>query len=303
MANKYKYSFALHSAWNYQNEVEEMDKYSENGWQLVKAALFHRKYVKNEKIRYRYQLDFRRIEDKGRYIETFREQGWEYVDSTINGWHYFRKIYDPSLPEEEYEIFTDRESFNAMKKNWARIALVIAILGGIMALIYGIKLIMVPSVPFLLLFLTFLIEFSVLFRGVLIMRAKESKRKRNRYRDSVLITVFFLTIILGTSSGIFLSGKRPNITVNRIPEANEESVNNERFGGFEVKYPDNYFLDLGIESKDPMTFEVVNESGETVYKITDSSFHEDDIRLNLKKGTYYFSMSCDTYYNLSCNIN
>ena len=23
MANKYKYSFALHSAWNYQNEVEE----------------------------------------------------------------------------------------------------------------------------------------------------------------------------------------------------------------------------------------------------------------------------------------
>ena len=303
MANKYKYSFALHSAWNYQNELEELDKYSENGWQLVKAALFHRKYVKNEKIRYRYQLDFRRIEDKGRYIETFREQGWEYVDSTINGWHYFRKIYDPSLPEEEYEIFTDRESFNDMKKSWARIAFPIDIFDGILAVIYGIKLIKAPSVPLLILFLTFLIGFSVLFRGVLIMRDPELKRKRNRKWDSAFITVFFFTIILGVSSGIFLLGKRPNFSVNRIPEANEEALNNARIVDFEVEYPDNYFLDLGIESRNPMTFEVVKESGEPVYKVTDTSFHEDDIRLNLKKGKYYFSVSCDTDYNLSCNLN
>ena len=299
----YKYSFTLHSAWNYQNELEEMDKYSENGWQLVKAALFHRKYVKNDKIRYRYQLDFRRIEDKGRYIETFREQGWEYVDSTVNGWHYFRKIYDPSLPEEEYEIFTDRESYNDMKKSWARIAFAVDIIVGILAVIYGIKLIKAPSVPLLLFFLTFLIEFIVLFRGILIMRNPELQRKRSRQWDSVFITVFFFTIILGASSGIFLSNKRPNFSVNWISEANEESVSDERIVDFEVRYSDNYYLDLGIESKDPMTFEVVNESGEAVYKITDTSLHEDDIKLNLKKGTYYVSMSCDKFYHLSCNLN
>ena len=55
----------------------------------------------------------------GRYIETFREQGWEYVNSTFNGWHYFRKLYDPALPEEAYEIFSDRESLHELNSRWA----------------------------------------------------------------------------------------------------------------------------------------------------------------------------------------
>ena len=83
MAKNYKYSFKLYSSWNYENELEDLNKYSERGWQLVKDGMFHRKFVKNENIRYRYQMDFRRIEDKVRYIETFREQGWDTLILTL----------------------------------------------------------------------------------------------------------------------------------------------------------------------------------------------------------------------------
>ena len=42
------------------------------------------------------------------------EQGWEYIRTTFNGWSYFRKPWDPSLPEEQYEIFTDQASLREM---------------------------------------------------------------------------------------------------------------------------------------------------------------------------------------------
>ena len=206
MAKNYKYSFKLYSSWNYENELEDLNKYSERGWQLVKDGMFHRKFVKNENIRYRYQMDFRRIEDKGRYIETFREQGWEYVDSNFNVCHFFRKIYDPSLPEEEYEIFTDRESLHEMNNRWARIAFVACIFFGIMALLPGIKMIKTPSVFLLLNFITNMVVFIVLLRGFLIMRNPESKK--NRRGDSIFITVFLAAVILGASGSIFLMTSR-----------------------------------------------------------------------------------------------
>ena len=301
MAKNYKYSFKLYSSWNYENELEDLNKYSERGWQLVKDGMFHRKFVKNENIRYRYQMDFRRIEDKGRYIETFREQGWEYVDSNFNVCHFFRKIYDPSLPEEEYEIFTDRESLHEMNNRWARIAFVACIFFGIMALLPGIKMIKTPSVFLLLNFITNMVVFIVLLRGFLIMRNPESKK--NRRGDSIFITVFLAAVILGASGSIFLTIKRPNFQGEWISESDEVSIDNDQFVDFEVNYPDNYYLDLGIVSKKPITFKVVNENGESVYNITESDFHEDDIRLNLKKGRYYFSMTCETSYHLSCELH
>ena len=109
MAAEYKRSFRMYSAWNYMQEVEDLNKMSDEGWQLVRGGCFHSKFVKNPDIRYRYQLDYQKIDDMARYIEIFREQGWEYVNSTFNGWHYLKKLYDPALPDEAYEIFTDRE--------------------------------------------------------------------------------------------------------------------------------------------------------------------------------------------------
>ncbi len=98
MAAHYKTSYKIYPAWNYQKEIEDLNRASEQGWQLVNGGCLHSRFVKNSDIHYRYQLDYRKVGDMGRYIETFREQGWEYVSSTFNGWHCFRKLYDPSLP-------------------------------------------------------------------------------------------------------------------------------------------------------------------------------------------------------------
>lgn len=301
MSKNYKRSYKAYSAWNYQREIEDLNAASERGWQLVKGGCFHSKFVKKTDIRYRYQLDYRKIEDMGRYIETFREQGWEYINSTFNGWHYFRKLYDPSLPEEAYEIFTDRESLHEMNNRWARLALIIGAIIGVLAVIYAVCVIPKPNLPLLIQLLTFVIESAVLVRGWFIMKNPHSSR--NRRGDSAFLAVIFAVILLGSAASITMTHLRPNLSTEQQADSIEQRIIDNRWVDFEVHYADNYYLDLAFDAPAPMTFEIVNENGESVYKVTAKSFHEDDIRLRLSKGNYCFSMTCDTGFQLSCHID
>ena len=87
MGKQYKTFFRMYAAWDFKRELEDLNRRSEQGWQLVKGGLFASRFEHNPNLRYRYQLDFRRVTDMPRYLETFREQGWEYVNSTFNDWH------------------------------------------------------------------------------------------------------------------------------------------------------------------------------------------------------------------------
>lgn len=72
MARQYKKSYKFYTAWNYQRELEDLNKASEKGWQLIQGGSFSSKFKWNPDVRYRYQLDYPgEIEDMGRYIETF----------------------------------------------------------------------------------------------------------------------------------------------------------------------------------------------------------------------------------------
>lgn len=83
MARQYKTSHRVYTAWNYQKEIEDLNKASEQGWQLIKGGCFSSKFKWNPDVRYRYQIDYPgKVEDMGRYIETFREQGWEFINAT-----------------------------------------------------------------------------------------------------------------------------------------------------------------------------------------------------------------------------
>ena len=195
MAPEYRTSYKMYSAWNYGKEIEDLNKASEQGWQLVKGGSFHSRFEKNPDLQYRYQIDFGKIENMGLYIETFREQGWEYINSTFNGWHYFRKIYDPSLPEEAYEIFTDRESLHEMNSRWARLALIVGGVIGLFAIYNLIQMIRMPELPRLALLLTFAVESAVLIRGGLIMHDPDSGRIHRR--DGALLAVFFAVVVIG----------------------------------------------------------------------------------------------------------
>ena len=301
MSKVYKQSYKMYSAWNYQKEIEDLDTASAQGWQLVKGGCFHSKFVKNPDIRYRYQMDFRKIEDMGRYIETFREQGWEYINSTFNGWHYFRKLYDPTLPEEAYEIFTDRESQHEMNNRWARLALLSGILIAGFAVFYGIRMLQKPQLATLTMLLTFLLPCLVLLRGWLIMRNPNSSRKWRG--DSAFLAIFFTVILLGSAVSLTLLNLRPYFSSEQRSDDITEPIVDNRWVNFEVHYTDNYYLDLTLDAPAPMTFEIVSEKGESVYKVTDTSFHEEDIRLRLPKGRYWFSMTCDTGFQLSCRMD
>ena len=300
MSNEYKTSYNVYSAWNYQKEIEDLNAASEQGWQLVRGGCFHSRFVKNPDIRYRYQLDYGKIEDMGRYIELFREQGWEYINSTFNGWHYFRKLYDPSQPEEEYEIFTDRESLREMNNRWARIALAISIFLGLFAVIDIIRIFRIPTIPRIIQFLLFVIESAVLLRGWMIMRNPESSRSRKG--DSTFLTVFFAVLVLGFSSYLFLDSQRPCFSSEQQADSADQPIIDNRWVDFDVRYGDNYYLDLDMEAEKPMTFAVINEAGEEIFTVKDTNYQKEDIRLKLEKGHYWFSMSSNSGFRLNCSI-
>ena len=125
MKRKTKRTFKIFAAWDYEFEEKEYNRMSEQGWQLVNGGSFSQKYEFDDSVIYRYQLDYNNgITDMDRYDETFRDAGWERVNSTGNGWHVFRKAYDPNLPDEAYEIYTDEQSRTEMLTRWRNICFV-----------------------------------------------------------------------------------------------------------------------------------------------------------------------------------
>ena len=289
MAKDRKSSWRAYTAWDYEKELEDLDKASREGWQLVRGGCFHNKFVKNPAVRYRYQLDFGRIEDMGRYIETFREQGWEYVNSTFNGWHYFRKAWDPALPDSAYEIYTERSGLPEMEKRWTRIA---GIVGMVLLGFAGFWLwstIRRFQLPNLIMTLMLAVEAGFLLRGWYIMRSPNSPRKRGG--ESRLFALLLAVILLGSAAAITLTYLRPHFSTSQQADSAEYPVEDNDWLDFTVKYPDNYYLDLKMQSEDPMTFSIVNEAGEVVFTRTETDFEARDLRLRLPAGQYRYRLS------------
>ena len=85
-------SYKMYPVWEYEEEERDLNEASKKGIQLVKGGCFHSVFKKDDSVNYYYQLDYNLgIKDVERYRESFEEQGWEYINSTFNGWHYFRK--------------------------------------------------------------------------------------------------------------------------------------------------------------------------------------------------------------------
>ncbi|MBR6331918.1 MAG: DUF2812 domain-containing protein [Dehalococcoidales bacterium] len=299
--SEYKTRYKAYSAWNYENEVEELNKLSEEGWQLVKAGNFHSKFRKNDQIRYRYQMDYGNIEDMGRYIETFREQGWEYVNSTYNHWHYFRKVYDPSLPASSYEIFTDRESLKEMTGRWAKMAFIMSAVMGLMALIYLIMLIRMPQLPYLLLFLTLGIESIVMLRGAFIMNDPDANR--NRRGDTKFLYVFLIVLILGCAGSITTAALHTHVSTTQQASSMDFPKTDEDWNTIKIRLPDLYYLDLDIGSTSPVTVTLVNEDGETVFTKTSTDFHAENIRLPLSSGDYKLLLSASEGFKVDLRLD
>ena len=299
MAMEYKTSHKAYAAWNYRQEIEDLNRASEQGWQLVRGGCFFSRFVKNPDVRYRYQMDWRKVEDMGRYIETFREQGWEYVSSTFNGWHFFRKFYDPALKEEDHEIFTDRESLQAMTRRWSRVVMAISAVLLAVALIIFIQEIRTPNIPRLFETLILLTACAFLMRGGLLMRSPDTIRRG----DNTLLHAFLLFLVVGWTGTMALLILRPDFSIHQYTAELSEPYEDNRFAEFEVYYPDSYYLDLKIDADAPFAFSIVNEAGEAVYSVTGTDIDEENIRIRLKRGKYWFSSSCGAGFELEAYLN
>ena len=121
-------SHKVYGVWDYDREIEDLNRLSAQGWQLEKGGCFGSTYVRDEQVRYIYQLDYApSIEDKDRYLSFFEEQGWEFINSTFNGWHYFRKPYHENMSDEETEIYTDKQSLVEMQNRYLKGLIVVSV--------------------------------------------------------------------------------------------------------------------------------------------------------------------------------
>lgn len=126
MAAQTKFKPTMFLAFDYDREEEYLNTMSGKGWQLKKGGMFFHLYEKCIES-YRYKLDYNtkvkmNSDDYSRYLSFFSEQGWEHVNSTTNGWHYFRKKYSPDIADDEYNIYTDDTSLKEMLIRWIKLA-------------------------------------------------------------------------------------------------------------------------------------------------------------------------------------
>lgn len=294
MARKYKRLFNMYPAWDYRRELEELNRQSEQGWQLIRGGVFVNRFKRNDHIRYRYQIDFSgKVEDLGRYIETFREQGWEYIRTTFNGWSYFRKPWDPSLPEEQYEIFTDQASLQEMTGRWIKLVGILTAIVAVFLAIYTVRLVLMPNLPALVRFLVFLLETAFLIYGILCMR-KSARKQTFSGAGAIWIPIFAL-LIIGNIGAIYLETHHHRFTshfiadeVVGIPDGMENVLEWSSIG---ILYTDNYYMDLNITADSSICFTLVDDSDTVIYTITDVNVDISNLKLHLEKGQYYIRLS------------
>ncbi len=187
-----------------------------------------------------------------------------------------------------------------MNSRWARIALILGSILGVLAGVCAIRMILKPQLPVLVQLLTVAVESVVLLRGAYIMYHPASSRSRRG--GSAWLAVFLAVILFGSISCIVLTQQRPYLSSQQRTDSISEPVVDNRWADFEVRYPDNYYLDLQIDAKAPLTFKIVNEEGEAVYSETGTRISKDGFRIKLARGQYWFSMTCEAGFAVKCSI-
>lgn len=194
----------VYGVWEYEKEIEDLNKRSIEGWQLEKGGCFHSVFIRNENIRYIYQLDYApRLDDKERYTSFFEEQGWEYLNSTFNGWHYFRKEYHEGMAEEEMEIYSDKESLMEMQGRFERLMRVCAVICSVMAVAYTVLTIRSGGNISLLLE-TVCFYLGVMVFGIALYNVKRRQKGLKEILAANYVTLMWMYMILFLLAAIFV---------------------------------------------------------------------------------------------------
>ena len=249
---KTRNSYKMYAAWEFDREVRDLEERSRNGWQLIKGGCFHSKFSFDDSVQYRYALDFNQdITDPMRYRETFAEQGWEFINSTFNGWHYFRKAYDPSLPEEEYQIYTDTASRKEMANRWKRVACILGWTELALGLVLVVMNFIHPAIHSIC-----SASGAVLLGLLLVLSGRWIGRPDRRKASARMLIPIFLLF----AASLVFGSYRINFTTQTeyiVPEDGSAW----QFS-FDVKLPDIYTLDVSVDAPEKAMIVIVKGSSD-----------------------------------------
>lgn len=284
-------------AWEVEKEEQDLNELSRNGLQLIYGGCFHSKFRRDNGVVYRYRIDYRtRIPDRMDYRAAFAEQGWEYVNSTFNGWHYFRKPYDPTLPEAEYEIYTDRQSVAEMQNRWVRLNAIMGLLClalGIFNVWLGIGFSSAMNIA--------VGSFDILIAIVILPGIRVAKKKRNgekepwylpaKYFHPLIFT--FLLVMVGALVVNAMGEHRTNFSEVIYEESEAFDFSGEEnltaLGGtFTVTKTGWYDVSFAMDSGEVgVRFILTDEAGETVGDISATGLCNCSDTFRLQKGETY----------------
>lgn len=137
--------FYCYAVWECEKEAARLTEYSAKGWHAETVHLFGATLRRDESVRYVYQGDRRAEIADERYFDTYRELGWEFVDS-CNRCYYFRKPYDEKAPAEEYELYSDAETIADNFRCDVRAFGILTAVYGLLTLMNIIDAVRAPSV-------------------------------------------------------------------------------------------------------------------------------------------------------------
>lgn len=289
MAGNTKIIPRLYMAYDYDREEDYINKMSKKGWQLKKGGLFHHTYMKDD-TDYRYKLDYNmgvyaNGQQEERYFGMFKEQGWEHINSTFNGWHYFRKKYIPGTDEEEYKIYTDEESYSEMHKSFVRIVRVIQV-PLLLSTIYNIVLYAKYNMNHSLISAVFtLIGIIMLQVCISLMKRKQIGSNKNsrisRVTGYVLLAIYFalLALLLFNVFGEHYKYKiEYEDSINQDTKDYETTIN--------ISDSATYNLDVECESERGVVEVKISKDNDIIYHVSGASFRVDNKKLHLEKGKH-----------------
>ncbi|WP_070000218.1 DUF2812 domain-containing protein [Cellulosilyticum sp. I15G10I2] len=305
-----KRSFRLYAAWEYEKEEEDLNAASQRGWQLAKGGCFSSTFYKDESVRYIYQLDYRPHNiDMDRYKETFEEQGWTYINSTFNGWHYFCKLYKEGECIEDYKIYTDRESLYEMQNRWVGLVTTCFFLYLVFAGIHVVHFIRSKEVSLLIQAIAFILLTITFGLGVYNLRRRRKGLKSGMGLPIQIILP--LAIVLLISAMNLIGAERhhliyhTNFTYINKPEDTFTRLSDTLV----IEEKGTYKIDLDIAASDGQMQVIIEDfNGNEVFDVTADRCTVNNHKLVMEAGTYdiYFQYLAPNYSidtsQLSINI-
>lgn len=127
-------------SWQYEQEERWLNELSRQGLHWKRGGVIRSEFERDASVRYTYRLDYQLglgKEKRQEYLELYRDAGWEFAGNCTQAWYYFRREW---RPDEDAQLYTDRESLVTHYMRLRRMITVMLLLNLLVMCLNGISL-------------------------------------------------------------------------------------------------------------------------------------------------------------------